>query len=283
MDGLAFCAVPMFLGQSGECMWDKHELSYSVTTSLKGLSDDAWLAALKMAWGFWADVANIKAVYIEDAASADVLIATGAIDGPSGVLAWSEMPCGASDPDQLRQRFDSGELAWVVAENPSQGQLDIVRVACHEIGHVIGLPHFANGAPALLAPTYSTKIRRPQPMDIAAAQERYGPPTTPPTPIPPTPVPIPPVPNPPGGTMNWLAMLQALLALLAKLFPPTPAAPGTPASPGTIIDWIRRILTAFGAGAPITAEQLQASYEMLQLPPVTQAQMDAPIQSMMMG
>lgn len=85
--------------------------------------------------------------------------------------------------------------------------------------------------------------------------------------------------------MNWLAMLLSFFAMLAKLFPPpaTPGAPSDPAPVGAIIDWIRRILTAFGAGAPITNQHLQASYQMMQLPPVTQAQMDAPIQTMMMG
>jgi hypothetical protein len=69
---------------------------------------------------------------------------------------------------------------------------------------------------------------------------------------------------------------------VAKLFPPTPAAPGAPASPGTIIDWIRKILTAFGAGATITSDNLDAAYQTLQLPEVTEAQMNAPIQAMMM-
>lgn len=218
-EGLQFCAVPNFLGTSGQCQWRKRDLTYSVTASLGGLPDDAWLAAIKLAWSYWEAVCNIHATYTEDAVNADMLVAVGAIDGPSGVLAWSEMPCGAADPDQLNQRYDRSE-DWVVAENPGQGQLDIVRVACHEIGHLIGLPHFNQGAPALLAPTYSTTIRRPQPMDIAAAQDRYGPPLT--VPVPPQPpVPIPPVPtpNPPGGSMDLYTILSTVLTAIAKATP----------------------------------------------------------------
>lgn len=219
-DGLFLCAVPNQLGAGGVCKWRKNRLTWSVTGSLPGLADSVWLDAIRLAWSYWEEVANIHAEYTENAAAADILIGTGHIDGPSGVLAWSEMPCGQSDPDRLNERYDTGERRWVVAVDPEPGQLDIVRVVAHELGHALGLPHFPAGSNALLAPQYSTSIRRPRLLDIQAIQARYGPPVEIPAP---NPEPIPPVPpsNPtnPGGNMDLFSILSTVLTAIVKATP----------------------------------------------------------------
>lgn len=61
--------------------------------------------------------------------------------------------------------------------------IDLCRVAVHELGHMIGIPHLSVGN--LMAPTYSTGIATLQGGDIAEAVSRYGPPVNPPTPVPP--------------------------------------------------------------------------------------------------
>lgn len=93
----------------------------------------------------------------------------GGIDGPAGTLAWSELANNQANPK--KQRYDAEE-AWVVAAQPGKFQIDLVRVACHEIGHALGLPHIAAGN--LLQPTYDVNIRTPQAGDITEARARYG-------------------------------------------------------------------------------------------------------------
>ena len=182
MNGLQICAVPDMLGAGGDCRWRKNRLTWSVTGSLPGLADAVWLDAIR--------------------------------------LAWSEMPCGSRDPDRLNERYDTGERRWVVAVDPEPGQLDIVRVVAHELGHALGLPHFPAGSNALLAPQYSTSIRRPRLMDIQAIQARYGPPVQIPAP---NPEPIPPSPpsNPPtpGGNMDLFSILSTVLTAIVKATP----------------------------------------------------------------
>ncbi len=82
--------------------------------------------------------------------------------------------------------------------------------------------------------------------------------------------------------MTFLQLIQLILALLGQLNPGTPTTPTTPGAPvpgGGLLDFIRRLLAAFGAGK-ITAEKLQAAYQTLELHAVTEAEMNAPVQAM---
>lgn len=88
------------------------------------------------------------------------------------------------------QRFDHMETWCYVSGTavPRDMRIDLGRVACHELGHVLGIPHIQAGN--LMQPTYSYSIWTPQAGDIAEAQGRYGKPVNaPPTPPPPPPVP----------------------------------------------------------------------------------------------
>jgi len=178
-----FCSVPDRLQMGNvRCRWDGTErplkITYQVRGDFPGLSRTQIQQAFALAWLWWSEVCGIIASPDDQP---QVTIAAGRIDGPSGTLAWSELPCGIDKV--LQQKYDTGE-PWVVAENPAPGKIDLARVACHEIGHVIGLEHGPDGN--LLAPYYDPKIRRPQEWDIREAQIRYGqpagpspPPTTP--------------------------------------------------------------------------------------------------------
>lgn len=94
-----------------------------------------------------------------------------------GVLAQSELANGRDG--RKTQQYDSTER-WVVSDRPANAQIDLARVACHELGHFIGIPHIAAGN--LLQPTYDVRIRGPQGGDIAEARARYGPPAVKPPP-----------------------------------------------------------------------------------------------------
>lgn len=171
-----FCGLPDVMSiQSVEqlCKWPQKRLTWTITGSLPGILSDRLQAAYSLAWSYWSAVCAIEPQYVgENVTSANVLMGTGAIDGGMGTLAWSQLPCQVNTT-QLQQLYDNKEQ-WVIAEGMTQGgQIDLVRVAAHEIGHVLGLPHIAAGN--LLAPIYSPVVRKPQAGDIAEAVRRYGP------------------------------------------------------------------------------------------------------------
>ncbi len=159
--------------------WNKSQLAWCVQTDLPGILRDAFRAAVAEALASWAAVCGLT--FAESAATqADILIATGPIDGPQGVLAWSELPPARP----VHQRYDTAER-WVTAAG--QG-IRLPTVVAHELGHAFGLDHDDPRSGSLMAPTYSDAIVRPQPRDVARIQALYGKPTTPPMPPPGTPV-----------------------------------------------------------------------------------------------
>lgn len=182
-DRIRMCALPDSLTtEEVGARWGKRQLLWCPTAPLPGLADEQWLAALAEAWGYWQAVCGLTFARTDAASRADVLHGVGPIDGSGRTLAWSELPNGADT--RLKQRYDSGER-WAfgaVAGN----QIDIVAVACHEIGHCLGLGHDNAGGSALMDPYYSPRLRQPQPRDVQRIQQLYGPPTaTPPPPQPP--------------------------------------------------------------------------------------------------
>lgn len=209
LDNLRLCAVPDALGAETVCRWPNPRVTWCLTELLPGISYEDMRDAYALAWSRWAEACGLVPVYSTQARTANVLVGVGRIDGPMGVLAWSELPCGG--PTQLTQRYDDGE-PWVISDSPPANRIDLLRVACHEIGHVIGLPHIESGN--LLQPTYSRAIRAPQSGDIREAVRRYGPaPTLEPKPKP-TPAPAPepkPTPFPPSGgkNMKWVDYVLA--------------------------------------------------------------------------
>lgn len=168
-----FCGRPDFeaLGE-GLPRWGKKVLTYAIQGQLPGIQLEDVKLAFQMAFDRWSAVCDIKASHIKKASEAiDIAIATGKIDGASSVLAWSELP-GNGTLAQLQQKYDHQE-AWVIADRVPNYRIDLIRVACHEIGHAIGIPHIGPGN--LLAPTYSSTINSPQSQDIAEGIKRYGP------------------------------------------------------------------------------------------------------------
>ncbi len=166
------------------------------------LSADQARRAFERGWAKWAAVCDIAPSWTADANAADIVIGTGAIDGPSKVLAWTELPPEGGRPAVggvtgrvvLHMRVDDAEM-WSAPE-PGQpipaGTIDLGRTVCHEMGHALGLGHLQG--PALMQPTYSEQIDAPLAPDIAEVVSRYGKPkdNNPPSGPPDLPPPAPP-------------------------------------------------------------------------------------------
>lgn len=145
------------------------------------LSDDSIRGAFRQAWNWWAEGLDIEPAEVADRDAALVRIRFARMDGPAGVLAESYLADGTLRPKQ--QTYDSSER-WT-AGPPAVNLLSLPTVACHEIGHVLGLGHDDATAPAVMRPVYTAAVPREQPRDYARAvalgyKARVKPPAPPP-------------------------------------------------------------------------------------------------------
>lgn len=207
------CGLPdvIAIQRDGRCLWPFKNLKVTFNNTVAKFSVEQIKQAFEEACKRWSDVCDLRFTveFSTSVSNSNIHATFGVIDGRSNTLAWSELPCGSSR--LLYQKYDSAEN-WEIYlnanANPS-GNIDLVRVMCHELGHAIGIPHISNGN--LMQPSYSPRIGKPQSGDIREAVARYGtprspapPPQPPATPQPPTP-PVPPsIPGIPDTLLKWI-------------------------------------------------------------------------------
>lgn len=138
-------------------------IDYDSATRLNPpLPADAIKAAFRQAVGWWGEQLQVDFVEVAHGASPMVPIRFERIDGPQGVLAEAYLADGTTRPKPMR--FDSSER-WT-AGGPAGGLVSLPTVACHELGHTLGLGHDAANAPAVMRPSYTASIPREQERDI---------------------------------------------------------------------------------------------------------------------
>lgn len=197
------CSLPDVLPVSEELnQWPDGEITLTVAGDLPPLTRQQFKDAAMEAMSYWEAVAGLKTRYVDDPNQARIVMTTGVIDQSGGTLAWSELP--QQGTRRVTQKYDTREQ-WIISANPTNG-IDLVRVACHELGHALGMGHISNGN--LLAPIYSKTIRKPQAGDIQEMRSRYGKPINQPGPSPE------PTPNP--GDFSMIGILIKLLPFLAQ-------------------------------------------------------------------
>lgn len=184
--------------------WAKNHLRYFIEGVPRGngLTTTEASGAIARAFGSWSQVCGLTFERVELPSNAEIIIGVGrgsrsGFDGSSGTLAWAELPPIDGFKGRLTMRFDLDENFVTVPK--SQGIL-LQNVACHEIGHLLGLNH-TNVNGSLMLPTYSPMLAAPQSDDIRRAQTRYGQPKR----VEPAPAPAPgPTPSPtkPGDTVE---------------------------------------------------------------------------------
>lgn len=133
------------------------------------------------AWSHWEAVCGIEPFEAMVEGQGVVQADFRGIDRRGGTLAWSELAPLRGRPF-LEQRYDILEPWYIGDGNPGPSQIDLVAVACHEIGHALGIGHIRGRTGDLMNPIYDPAIRTPQEGDKREGLARYGPHKQPPTP-----------------------------------------------------------------------------------------------------
>lgn len=240
LEGVRVCGVPDHLGQGDNCRWPDGDIRWAVQRLIPGVTLEQFETTLASVYAHLAEHCGITPRKVEQVRDARIASGSEKIDGPSNVLAWSELPCG--NKQQCLQAYDSSEQ-WSVAKQ--DGKIWLWMVVLHEVMHALGVPHAPAGVTAVIAPTYNPKLAGLQSYDIQQLQKRYGPPkaapTTPTTPTNPT---------TPNGGSAMANLLKTLLLNAAKSWLDSAI------KDGTLQRWLEEILTKLTSQQIVNSEQL---------------------------
>jgi len=194
------CGFPDILPMRTEdSKWRKSSLTYTVINYVPGLSKKDQDLIFEESFNSISAVCNLKFTRILGN-TADIIIDVGQgirdnFDGPSGTLAWCEIPQSNNNPVHLK--FDRDEK-WI--KHPATNGIRLPNVSCHEKLHGCNLLH--NNVPnSLMNPYYNINIWAPQAEEKRQLVSMYGPPISiPPVAPPVVPPTVPPV--VPPSTLN---------------------------------------------------------------------------------
>lgn len=154
------------------CKWPTTDITYCITGFIPQLTQAEYRNAVRRAFDSWEAVCGLRADEVQGTGG-NLILQVGRgrrnnFDGPSGVLAWCEIPCGNVRQCQLRMDLDE---KWT--DKVDQPGIFVDAVLAHEIGHGIGIYHIESGK-ALMNPTYSRGVDKPMPLDVSQGLMRYG-------------------------------------------------------------------------------------------------------------
>ncbi len=181
-------AVPMpgmasFVASGGK--WPSNNVTYKFISGTADLPGDTERDVVRQAFDVWANVTPLTFTEVTGSGDAAILISwvTGdhgdgsPFDGPGHVLAHAFFPPPINPHPGI-----AGDLHYDDAETWAQthggGNIDLLTVAIHELGHSLGLRH-SNVPEAIMYPTYSGIKRTLADDDIQGIQSIYGGPPPP--------------------------------------------------------------------------------------------------------
>lgn len=156
--------------------WGINNLTYYLD-GYDDMGKDLWSKTCRSAFDEVELVCNLKFTEVFNVNTANFIFGLGKgtrdqFDGPSGVLAWNELPPTSNFTGQLQGKADIDEN-WLGLGQTGRGIL-FKNVFGHEVGgHGCGLSH-TNTPNSLMNPFYSVAIDKPQADDIKQLQARYG-------------------------------------------------------------------------------------------------------------
>lgn len=156
--------------------WEKNHLRYNMRgRDTRDMSDDVWDGVFRLAFDSWSEVTPLVFEQTNRSDDADILIGVGSrkrqgFGKSGGVLAWAQMPSRPKFDGTLWTMFDVAEN-WILPTDKEYGII-LQSVACHEIGHLLGLYH-SQDATALMYP-YINDALKPREDDINSIQALYG-------------------------------------------------------------------------------------------------------------
>ncbi|VDK82366.1 unnamed protein product [Litomosoides sigmodontis] len=155
------CGRPdvMALRQQGKYKWAKNDLTYSIESFTDKLSEHEVREALRKACDVWSAVTPLTLNELSKKADITVAFARRMhndpwpFDGQGGVLAHATLPSSGI------LHFDSDEK-WVYMNQraiSNYDSTDVLQVAVHEIGHVLGLEH-SSDSDSIMTPFYQEAV-----------------------------------------------------------------------------------------------------------------------------
>ena len=154
--------------------WGKTHLTYYMSSrDTNDMEAEVWDKEFRLAFDAWSEIIPLTFEKIDNKNKADVLIGVSkrrrsGFGRSGGVLAWAQMPSSRNYDGQLWTMFDLAEN-WVL---PDDDGIILRTVACHEIGHLLGLDH-SNDKSALMYP-YINDALKPRDDDVKKIQKLYG-------------------------------------------------------------------------------------------------------------